>query len=1253
MSQPQRIDIIIPTYNYGHFLDQCLTAVTAQTRGDFSVLVIDNASEDDTPEIMARWLKRDARVRYLRNDFNLGHIESMKKAYRLTSAEYVVLLPADDLWHPTFLEQTAGALDAHPECTYAYTGWRHFFDTPRDDSAVPPKPEADAWVPYTTTGVVEDMTCLTVQNWIPLSFGLFRRAVCDRLGGLFPEHLPQLGDLLLWMRLSALGKAYFISEPLGKIRYHGKNASHHLMASGRAAFEHVHVLDLVYQSDLWPHSIRLLAKASQIRLITGMSLYDVVLRFGSDKTLPMIQSYFDRHRADLYVTVARCILGWLPSGFGLGKLEEAIKLLKAAQEINPDHAEAKALLNSSEVVSKDSYHQWVEKHSLQEIDAELMAERMMTKWSVRPQFLILMPCRQADLPLLGRTIASLQKQFYSTWRLVIVADTPSPDPIFEQTDALGWLQLDSLEDDATLVTAINQVVESIPSDWLTILPAGSEFEPNWTLTTGDYINLHPEWAAIYTDDDLLDDQGGRHTPRLKPDFNLDYLRSMDYVGNSCWFRSEHLREIGGFGAFPGAMHYDVLLRLYDVCSHGVIGHIAEPLVHYPQYLDSHPLSEAATHAALKAHFQRTGTRADIEQGYAPGTRHIVYHHDCQPLVTIVIPNRDSYGFLKPCVNSLFEKTDYPAFEVIVVDNQSADPDVLAYYHEARERYAGRFRVIAYDHPFNFSAQCNLGVDQAAGEYILLLNNDTEIVQPAWLTRMMQFGQRPDVGIVGARLVYPENGGIQHAGVIVGLDRLAAHPYQGYTLENPGYMNRLHVDQDYSAVTAACMLIRRAIYREVGGMDADNLQALYNDIDLCLKTGAAGYRIVWTPHATVVHLEHKSLDKESRQQYEARDSKAGNYMHSRWQKELANDPAYNRHLSLSARDFSVDPVLVAEWDPNFHDRPRILAFPPAGGVGEYRFYAPLRGLSFAAKAQSTVIQTSKYHEIRYPSLPEVNRLAPDTLMRQISFETLDLEWLKFYRQHRPDILYVYMMDDLITEIPEGNPNYRRVPRDSRYRLRQLLAQADRLIVSTEPLVDLGKEMIDDVRLLPNRLRDDLWLPLRSQRRTSARPRIGWAGAQQHAGDLALIIDAVKQTANEADWVFFGMCPDELRPYVREYHEFEIGVEAYPAKLASLNLDLAIAPLEINRFNEAKSNLRILEYGALGLPVVCTDIFPYQTDAAPVKRVANDTAAWVAAIRERIHDLDATAREGDRLKEWVLNDYLLSQHLDDWLQALTDR
>lgn len=903
------------------------------------------------------------------------------------------------------------------------------------------------------------------------------------------------------------------------------------------------------------------------------------------------------------------------------------------------------------------YQTWIERHTLQEIDAELMAERMVKRWTARPQFLILMTCTRDELPRLSRTLDSLQKQFYQNWRLIVIADSPSPSPVFEQTELLGWLQLDSLADEAALTGVLNQVVQAVPSDWTCLLPAGSQFEPNWMLTTGDYINLTPKWAVIYTDDDVIDSQGQRSLPRMKPDFNLDYLRSMDYIGDSCWFRTSYLLETGGFGPYPGARHFEFVLRMLDTCGEGVIGHIAEPLVHFPQGQPEHALAGAAAQAALEAHFERNGIAADIEAGYEPGTRRIVYKHAAQPPVTLVIPNRDSYGFLKPCIESVFAKTDYPDFEVIIVDNQSADPDVLAFYAEAEQRYGERFRVVRYDHPFNFSAQCNLGVEAARGSYILLLNNDTEIIQPTWLTRMMEYGQRPDVGIVGARLVFPEDGGIQHAGVVVGLGLLASHPFRHRTLADPGYMNRLHVDQNYSAVTAACLLVRRSVYVEVGGMNEQDLEVLFNDIDLCLKAGEAGYRIVWTPYATVVHLEHKSLEaefnrQEARPNISSRNQKAANFMHRRWQKQIGNDPAYNRHLTLAGSDFSVDPVLVADWDTHFHDRPRVLAFPPAGGVGEYRFYAPLRGLSMQARVQSTVVQTAKYHQTRYPSMPEVNRLNPDTLMRQVSFDALDLEWLSFYRHHRPDILYVYMMDDLITVMPKDNPNYRIVPRDARFRLRQLLGQADRLIVSTEPLVDLAKDMIGDVRLLPNRLRNELWAHLRSRRRTSARPRIGWAGAQQHAGDLALIVEAVKQTADEADWIFFGMCPEELRPYVREYHEFEVGVEAYPAKLASLNLDLAVAPLETHPFNEAKSNLRILEYGVLGLPVVCSDILPYQTDNAPVKRVANDTGAWVAAIRERIHDLDATAREGDILKEWVAKNYMLDDHLDDWYAALTD-
>lgn len=272
------------------------------------------------------------------------------------------------------------------------------------------------------------------------------------------------------------------------------------------------------------------------------------------------------------------------------------------------------------------------------------------------------------------------------------------------------------------------------------------------------------------------------------------------------------------------------------------------------------------------------------------------------------------------------------------------------------------------------------------------------------------------------------------------------------------------------------------------------------------------------------------------------------------------------------------------------------------------------------------------------------------MRQVGFNPMELEILKFNREQRPDILYVYMMDDLITEMPRANPNYRNIPRNARFQLRQLLEHADRIIVSTGPLAELAQDMISDVRLLPNRLRDDLWANLKSQRGTSKRPRIGWAGAQQHAGDLFQIIEAVKATAKEVDWVFFGMCPDELKPYIKEFHNFEVGVETYPEKLASLNLDIAVAPLEIHPFNEAKSNLRLLEYGILGLPVIATDILPYQTNDAPIKRIPNTTQAWVDAIRERANDLDTAYGEGDALEAWVRGNYLMSQHLDEWYNAL---
>jgi glycosyltransferase involved in cell wall biosynthesis len=288
-----------------------------------------------------------------------------------------------------------------------------------------------------------------------------------------------------------------------------------------------------------------------------------------------------------------------------------------------------------------------------------------------------------------------------------------------------------------------------------------------------------------------------------------------------------------------------------------------------------------------------------------------------------------------------------------------------------------------------------------------------------------------------------------------------------------------------------------------------------------------------------------------------------------------------------------------------------------------------------------------------NLTELKRLQPDTVVVQNAISDNEIELLQFYREFKADVQIVFMLDDLLHDLPEKSSQYRRMKaayRDARTRLRKALGYCDRLVVSTQPLADMCRDMIDDIVIVPNRLQKDKWLDLQSQRRLSAKPRVGWAGAQQHQGDLELIIDVVKETADEIDWIFFGMCPDEIKPYIKEEHDF-VDIENYPQKLASLNLDLAVAPLEDHDFNVAKSNLRLLEYGILGWPVICSDIFPYQTNNAPVIRVSNDKAAWLAAIRQALADPLALQQSGNRLKQWVIQHYLLEDHLDEWLQSLS--
>ena len=893
---------------------------------------------------------------------------------------------------------------------------------------------------------------------------------------------------------------------------------------------------------------------------------------------------------------------------------------------------------------RESYRNWQKLHSIEEIDAQIMAERMANLWQGKPQIILAMYLTEGQESLFENTLESLQQAFYSNWTLKVITGLPRPAKLSTSKGSIEWCQVLSDEqfDQAQL-----ELNNGSSDDWMTFIQPGTVVEPHLFNSMIDHISVKPDIHFIYFDHDIIEYDGAYQQPQFKPDFNYDYLLSYDYVGPLCMIRHSTIKEIGGISFYFQLEHYDMLLRTHKKFGDSAICHIDNILYHAPD--DAKQNLNEMRKQLVSAYLSDKDIQADVTDGLVENTCRITYHHQDTPLVSIIIPTRDKFEYLSECVDSLLEKTTYSNYELIIVDNQSADIDTLNYLQNLSQQE--NIQIIQFPHEFNYAAISNLAASHANGEYLLFLNNDTKIVQDSWLERMMMHAQRQDVAVVGARLAYPETSKVQHAGVVIGIDGSAGHPYLNTAkINETGYMNRLQVDQNYSSVTGACLLIEKDIYHQAEGMDEVNLKVSFNDVDLCLKVCELGYRIVWTPYATCLH--HGNISQFDRMNNNHEKHQKG-FIHEhdhflrKWMNKIAHDPAYNRYLSIIDVRSRVETGVVINWDKTFNDRTKILGMPLYGGSGEYRMRGPLRQIAKAGLAQTDCTTPYKVNQQRIVNLAELARTGANTVISHAGIANNALKALKDYKEYL-DVFSVFTLDDLITAVPDGNNFKRNVPPEPRKRLREALSYSDRLIVTTEPLADFCRDMIDDIKIIPNSLEDELWLPLSSIRGVSNKPRVGWAGAQQHADDLAFIVDVVKETANEVDWVFFGMCPAEIKDYIAEEHQFLLSFNDYVEKLASLNLDLAIAPLALHPFNEAKSNLRLLEYGVFGWPVICTDIYPYQN--APVKRVQNKKEAWIAAIRERINDLDAAYKEGDELRKWVLDNYMLSNQLDKWANAL---
>ena len=896
----------------------------------------------------------------------------------------------------------------------------------------------------------------------------------------------------------------------------------------------------------------------------------------------------------------------------------------------------------------DPYQVWQDKNALQPVDLAIFNERH-EQWQHQPGFHILVHLKHDQQPLLATTLDSLAAQYYDRWQLWVLADFACPDSLFEQLEPLHWLQIVNGND---VLSTVNQYLDAF-SGWVLWLEPGAQLAPQFLNICGDYINQYPLWRLIYTDEDHLKADGQRSQPQFKPDFNLELLRSTDFIGHSVLIQRDALLEVNGFADTGPARLYDVVLRVHDVFGADAIGHISQPLLHRPYLTEEQNRErqiqfEQIGSIALQQHLQRQQIVAEVKPGLLAATFFVDYALTAQPLVSIIIPTKDRLDLLKPCVESMLSKTQYRPIEILIVDNNSSDSQTLAYLAELQDSPAP-VRIISYPHAYNFSTINNVAAQAAQGEYLVLLNNDTVVLQPQWLQRMLALGLQDDVGIVGCRLVFPDQK-LQHAGVVLGMGGVAEHIHIGMTLNAPGLMQRAQLTQEFSAVTAACLLISKALYFEVEGLDEERFEVLYNDVDLCLKVSQRGQRIVWTPYVTLMHHGSSSIKTITDPKKLTRMERARAHMYECWLPQLAQDPAFNSNLSLRYRDGRPETEVGACWDEHFKDRPRIVAYPCNDfGTGNYRVRAPLRALSASALVQHALMPDHDATVFRALTPVELQRLQADTVIVQNIFHDPHIEFLQQIKRYNPDVLRVFGQDDVTFQAPQKNAFNRKRPKDLKRRLRQSIGLCDRLVVVNDAMAEAFRNMHEDIRIVPNYLENSVWEGLQSQRRCSSKLRVGWAGGSSHLGDLELIVSVVEATLDEFDWVFFGLCPPALEGRVTEIHN-GVGFHDYPAKLASLNLDIAIAPLEHNRFNAAKSNLRILEYGILGWPVICTDIEPYRAHQPPVRYAANNTQAWIKAIREYADDIDAAAAEGDRLRQWVIDGWMLDDHVDQWLSVL---
>ncbi|WP_412527012.1 glycosyltransferase family 2 protein [Burkholderia lata] len=563
-------------------------------------------------------------------------------------------------------------------------------------------------------------------------------------------------------------------------------------------------------------------------------------------------------------------------------------------------------------IDPDDYANWISRHDrIDDAMREAIARRIGT-FAKAPLISVVMPVYNPRPEWLAEAIESVQRQLYPHWELCI-ADDRSPDPairpLLERYAAQdSRIKVVFRETNGHISAASNSALGLVTGEWVALLDHDDLLPEHALYCVADTIERNPSTRLIYSDEDKIDERGRRRDPYFKCAWNPDLFHSHNMFSHLGVYQKALLDEVGGFRiGYEGSQDYDLALRCVERVDAAAIRHIPRVLYHWRIHststssgVEAKPYAAVVGEKSISEHFGRLHVAARAEYiGYGYRVRYALPAQP--PLITLIIPTRNAVHLMRQCIGSILERTAYENYEILIVDNGSDDAEALLYFESLVED--PRIRVLRDARPFNYSALNNAAIASANGEFVCLLNNDIEVISPDWLSEMVGLALQPGVGAVGAKLLYP-NDTVQHAGLVLGIQGVAGNAHKHVPRTTRGYFGRAGLVSGFSAVTAACLLVRKSVYLEVGGLDEANLAVAYNDVDFCLRIRQAGYRNVWTPFAELYHHESATRGPETDPANQLRFERETAHMTQRWGKMLVDDPCYSPNLTLDREDFSL-------------------------------------------------------------------------------------------------------------------------------------------------------------------------------------------------------------------------------------------------------------------------------------------------------------------------------------------------------------